>query len=226
MDNMVDSLHEPGDGEEVLMAREPHPLHSTTKEITRKRAASWTHQESDETVPNQLPTTDQHEWIIDTGATAHMTSNKDMFTHFRPLTTNRKVQTGGARLPICGIGTVRIATLHGTPFVSRTADQRGRFWCLSDFTRRTDETALIAGLDNRTQGTIGDAALVGEAESDMEETSEYNLWHRRLGHFGEDKCDVCLEAKMRRENFGPSAPKTELLELVSVMTSELGTAIY
>ena len=119
------------------------------------------------------------------------------------------------------------------------ADQRGRFWCLSDFTRRTDETALIAGLDNRTQGTIGDAALVGEAESDMEETSEYNLWHRRLGHFGktklrnqhtitdglrkriapgsgEDKCDVRLETKMRRENFGPSALKTELLELVSM----------
>ncbi|KAL1971944.1 hypothetical protein VTN31DRAFT_2032 [Thermomyces dupontii] len=100
-------------GEGALMAQRPLPQVYATDTNERRDIKpvpnSWSRQEDDEKTSDQLPRVDRDEWIVDTGTSAHMTWDKRVFSSFKPLATARKVQTGGARLPIEGIGTVRIA---------------------------------------------------------------------------------------------------------------------
>jgi hypothetical protein len=56
----------------------------------------------------QLPSVEKHKWIADTGATSHMTGDRKLFVEFRRLQTNRNVRTGGGRLDITGVGTVKL----------------------------------------------------------------------------------------------------------------------
>ena len=109
-DERVESLHERSLAEEALMAQGPSPQGCTTKHSAEPSANPASEEsDEDEKAPDQLPRVDRHEWILDTGASAHMTWDKRMFSSFKPIVTTRKVQTGGARLAIEGIGTVRIA---------------------------------------------------------------------------------------------------------------------
>lgn len=56
----------------------------------------------------EMPSVEDHKWITDTGASSHMTGNRRLFTKLRTISTKRKVRTGGGRLDIKGIGTVRL----------------------------------------------------------------------------------------------------------------------
>ena len=51
-------------------------------------------------------------WILDSGATDHMTFNSKHFTKYNPCPSNRKVQTtDGSMLTVAGVGKVNIDIL-------------------------------------------------------------------------------------------------------------------
>jgi hypothetical protein len=61
---------------------------------------------------NQTPSVDKHKWIADTGATSHMSGNQKLFIDLRPINSDRYVKTGGGRLDIKGVGTVKLIDAH------------------------------------------------------------------------------------------------------------------
>jgi hypothetical protein len=61
---------------------------------------------------NQIPSVKKHKWIADTGATSHMSGNQKLFIDLRPINSDRCVKTGGGRLDIKGVGTVKLIDAH------------------------------------------------------------------------------------------------------------------
>jgi hypothetical protein len=55
-----------------------------------------------------IPSLHKYRWYLDTGATSHMTGNKKLFIYLELIKTHRMVKTGSGRLPITGIGIVKL----------------------------------------------------------------------------------------------------------------------
>jgi transposase InsO family protein len=60
----------------------------------------------------KIPSVEKHKWIADTGATSHMTGDRKLVKNLRSVKTVRKVKTGGGRLDIEGVGTVKLIDAH------------------------------------------------------------------------------------------------------------------
>ncbi|KAG8500494.1 hypothetical protein CXB51_002743 [Gossypium anomalum] len=132
------------------------------------------------------------EWILDSGCTFHMSSNRDWFTTYETVSEGVILMGNNASYKITGVGTIKVKMFDG---VVRT---------LSDVRHSSTVT--------------GDAAIASSSLSDDDITK---LWHMRLGHMSENSmvelskrglldgqgicklnfCEHCVFGKQKRVRF-------------------------
>ncbi len=190
-------------------------------------------------------------WIIDSGATKHMCPNRSSFENFRELTVPEKVGMGDGRtVDALGVGDVYLrmlvdarkpcmVPLSNVLYVPKLA---GNLFSVKSVTARGYVVEFQGGACSirRSSGRVRAAgSLVGNlyhlhctsvsrevASVAASESSEFELWHRRLGHLNEKSlkemvskdmarglqlskngslkfCDSCVEGKMHRSSFKP-----------------------
>jgi hypothetical protein len=55
-----------------------------------------------------VPSLTEYRWLVNSGATSHMSRNPKLFIRIEPITTNRHMKTGKGRLRITSVGTVKM----------------------------------------------------------------------------------------------------------------------
>ncbi|KAK3003051.1 hypothetical protein RJ639_019816 [Escallonia herrerae] len=172
---------------------------------------------TDSLVGKSLPT--KHTWLIDSGASHHMTGNLNFFSSIWDIPPSLVGIPDGLQTNAIKAGSVSLAddiTLHHVLYVPNLAVNLISVSCLaSDTNCFVAFSHDICVLQDRTsKSPIGLVAAVSESES-------YELWHRRMGHSSSQPlihlstvpvvspslktiCDVCCRAKHTRTVFPDS----------------------
>lgn len=155
-------------------------------------------------VEEALSAGDLDDWIVDTGASCHMTYDKSEFVTYRDVNTTRKVKFGNDSYGYgIGIGDIELVTTHNhhrnilrikdvlyIPTLRRkliSVSAATKLGCRAEF--NTSQATLIS-----RNGTVimvankRDGLYVAEVESCSARTyaaiedDELTLWHERFGH--------------------------------------------
>ena len=201
-------------------------------------------------------------WIIDSGATCHICHERELFTCFKTLKVKQEVTLGDGRsLQATGSGTVELelvlpngepkkTTLHDVLYVPGLSynllkmTDRGRkvsfcdSWCqVVDNRKRVVACAKKKGGLYHLKFTHSTHHLVNIVES------KETLWHRRLGHIGENNlkqmacedlvlgfnydvsksvgfCESCVNGKIHRCRF-PTTGRRRGEEPLSIVHSDV-----
>ncbi|WRX12315.1 Integrase [Theobroma cacao] len=152
-------------------------------------------------------------WIVDTGATKHITCNRARYVDYHRLPMGRHfvMMRNGEQGEVLGVGTYQL-TMHN-----------GRKWLLHDMLY----TPSIRYLDSNN-----DVAFVSNSSFDV--VNDSVKWHARLGYIRQNRmsklarerllgsitkvklptCEPCLAGKSSRKPFGKAKRATHLLEFV------------
>ncbi|KAG6387429.1 hypothetical protein SASPL_152616 [Salvia splendens] len=135
---------------------------------------------------------DETSWVIDTGASLHVTSKKEFFTSYTSGDFGVLKMGNDGLVKVVGTGDVCLITNNGTKF-----------------TLRDVRHAPDIRLNLISAGKLDDEGFSSTSSTNVnvtENDSSTELWHRRLSHI----------RKQRRVSFKrhPPSRKSELLELV------------
>lgn len=149
----------------------------------------------EETQESAHVSTHDESWIIDSGATRHMTCRKDWYSSLRPMGEDAKVAVGNnAKCPIKGIGTISFLSQEGS------SKQLSDVLWVPDLSRNLLSVAGITDKDMRVvfdkHGALildcNDSIIArGTRRNNLYEFCAYatqadvgtsKLWHERFGH--------------------------------------------
>ena len=148
------------------------------------------------------------DWIVDSGATCHMSDDKAQFVDLRPLPTSQEVTLGdGHTLEATAEGTVLLETLLPDGSTKECRLKNVLFVPKLSYSLLSVSEAAIAGkatkfykvgyeILNEEEKVIGFATRAGnlyhlehcrkiQEVNVTDKESKEKLWHRRFGHLGE-----------------------------------------
>lgn len=154
------------------------------------------------------------DWLVDSGATSHMTNNADYFSELEMLSSPQNVSLGdGHGLCVKGIGTIILTPkLNGnkskTLILKNTLYVPDIAYNLFSISKATANNVIVTfKLDecifSRNDGTfIASAVKEGKlyfiksfecSKHEINTAQSKTLWHRRLGHIGTDRLDQMMK---------------------------------
>ncbi|KAE8733040.1 Detected protein of unknown function [Hibiscus syriacus] len=123
-------------------------------------------------------------WLIDSGATYHMTSRREWFHHYKPVSGGSVYSCNDHALEIVGVGTIKLKMYDRTIKVVRDV------FCGALVVLKGEKIA--ANLYMLKGETLVEAeASVASCSSDSA-----MLWHHKLGHMSEQGMKVLVEKKL------------------------------
>ena len=198
----------------------------------KQQSASTAEAKSDEeglvSIHALATTTPKGSWIVDSGATCHMSNNKDLFVKLRELETPLEVTLGDGRsLEGTAEGTVKLETLlpDGTTRTCRLDNvllvPKLSYSLLS--VSKASSAGKVTKFDksgceilNEEKKVIAFATRVGnlyhleycgkpQSVNVTDKKSQEMLWHRRYGHLGEQNLKrIARERLVKRFNYDVS----------------------
>ena len=204
-----------------------------------------------------------HIWFTDSGASDHFSPHRELFSTFRKLDEPIFIDTADGTATGTGVGTVTLMVLGKDDIetelqlnnVIYAPNMKSNLFSLAAAYDRGYETRMTPGYGVRifhgetlVAGTVRDQgglfrlktitdshAMVATVPEKTPEL-DINIWHRRMGHLGEDNvrrlakmvegvkikvrtavgvCEACLEGKQHRQpSHKPATRASEPLELV------------
>src|SRR5277367_3228690 len=198
------------------------------------------------TVPKRQ--SDPHIWFTDSGASDHFSPHRNLFETFHKLDKPTVIETAEGTAIGTGIGTITLTVMGGDDmeaelqlnnvvyapnmssnlFSLTAAYDRGYETRITPghglriFHRETivaTTTRIVGGLF-RLRTTADSYAMAAQTVTETTHELEINIWHRRMGHLGEDNirklakmvdgmgvkvrtsvgvCEACLEGKQHRQ---------------------------
>ena len=159
------------------------------------------------------------DWIVDSGATSHMSNDEAQFVELRQLSTSQKVTLGdGHTLEATAEGTVRLETLLPDGSTKECRLNNVLFVPKLSYSLLSVSKAALAGkvtkfdkvgceILNEEEKVIGFATRVGnlyhlehcrksQAGNVADKESKEKLWHRRFGHLGEQNLQRIAREKL------------------------------
>ena len=156
-------------------------------------------------------------WIVDSGATWHMTSRRDWFCTYEPVSKGHVFMGNDHALEIAGVGTVKIKMYDGTiRTLQGVRHVKGLMKNLLSIGQLDDlgcKTHIQGGILKVVKGSLvvmkaekvaanlymllGDTLQMADASvatGSQEETTM--MWHRRLGHMSERGLKVLAERNL------------------------------
>ncbi|EZA60109.1 Copia protein [Ooceraea biroi] len=157
-------------------------------------------------------------WILDSGASSHMTNNENILQKSQPIQTKVGIASHDGYMTATKIGTVDLGNceLNNVLYipnlkislmsVSALTEKGGKVIFHRDtVTISKNKNVVLEGRKNLTglymiKGTIKETAL------NVKEEVKARLWHKRLGHVGIDNMKKLLKLSegidMKQENVG------------------------
>ena len=151
-----------------------------------------------------LETTHESQWIIDSGATSHMCTDRRIFTEFRPLSKSLEVKLGdGDVLMVVGQGTVQLITKCGrdkylkctlsdvlyVPKLSCNLLSVSKTTEKGNDVKFYEDTCIIQDVNRKTVAVATrDGGIyhvtTNQAHATIATTTpmKEDIWHRRYGH--------------------------------------------
>jgi len=141
-------------------------------------------------------------WVVDTGATIHGTSRRDLFTSYRSGDFGTVKMGDDGLATVAGIGDVCLQTCNGTRLMLYNVrhipslrlnlispgvlDSEGYCSTFKDGQwKLTKGSMVIARASKNPSLYILQAKLSGDRISAVDDEESVELWHRRLGHISE-----------------------------------------
>ncbi|XP_010473846.1 PREDICTED: uncharacterized protein LOC104753269 [Camelina sativa] len=169
-------------------------------------------------------------WILDTGASHHLTSRLDILTDVRDMAPVGVVLADDRERILVKEGSSELISL------SQLMDENQCVVQLADHFLVVQDRALrtVTGVGKRLGGTFHFRSLEYAASVVIRDEKSFELWHNRMGHpvakvvgllpgvslnnsstFLNKACDTCLRAKQTRLSFPISENKTtKIFELI------------
>ncbi|KAE8716977.1 cytochrome P450 71A9-like [Hibiscus syriacus] len=145
-------------------------------------------------------------WLIDSGATYHMTSSREWFHHYEPISGGSVYSCNDHALNIVGVGTIKLKMYDGTIKVVRDV-------------RHVFRGALVVLKGEKIAANLymlkGKTLLEAEASIASCSSDSVMLWHKKLGHMSEQGMKVLAEKKLL-----PSLTKVSLTLFEHCITSK------
>lgn len=165
-------------------------------------------------------------WLIDSGASDHMTSRRSWFSEFRQFSVPTKIRIGnGEQLFALGQGEILIETYVGGAWIPgmlydvlfvpdtkqnlfsvKVAAKRGVDFVISDRGRRCEflrnGTVVATGAEVGKLYSISMRVLPSKAMCVANQLDTVQLWHERLGHQNKRHVQTFLYGKHHRLSFG------------------------
>lgn len=142
-------------------------------------------------------------WLIDSGASEHMTSQRSMFTNYLPLSTlKRYVIVGdGRQLPVVGVGDVELSVFNGDCYIKSTLNNvlhvpqmKINLFSVTSATKKgykvtlTDQQCLfykdneLCAIGNREGNYYVLEVSSGYMQESVAAVAALSDWHERLCH--------------------------------------------
>ncbi|KAE8655608.1 F-box family protein, putative isoform 2 [Hibiscus syriacus] len=126
-------------------------------------------------------------WLINSGATYHMTSRREWFHHYEPVSGGSVYSCNDHALEIVGVGTIKLKMHDGTIKVVRDV-------------RHVFRGALVVLKGEKIAANLymlkGETLLEAEASVASCSSDSAMLWHKKLGHMSEQGMKVLVEQKL------------------------------
>ncbi|KAE8686785.1 cytochrome c bioproteinsis protein CCS1 [Hibiscus syriacus] len=155
-------------------------------------------------------------WLIDSGATYHMTSRREWFHHYEPVSGGSVYSCNDHALDIVGVGTIKLKMYDGTIKVVRDVrhvkglKKNLLSYGLLDNNASKIETqkgimkvfrgALVVLKGEKIAANLymlkGETLLEAEASVASCSSDSAMLWHKKLGHMSEQGMKVLVEQKL------------------------------
>ncbi|KAE8679209.1 Retrovirus-related Pol polyprotein from transposon TNT 1-94 [Hibiscus syriacus] len=155
-------------------------------------------------------------WLIDSGATYHMTSRREWFHHYEPVSGGSVYSCNDHALEIIGVGTIKLKMYDGTIKVVRDVrhvkglKKNLLSYGLLDNNASKIETrkgimkvfrgALVVLKGEKIAANLymlkGETLLEAEASVASCSLDSAMLWHQKLGHMSEQGMKVLVEQKL------------------------------
>ncbi|KAE8667838.1 hypothetical protein F3Y22_tig00112368pilonHSYRG00011 [Hibiscus syriacus] len=134
-------------------------------------------------------------WLIDSGATYHMTSRREWFHHYEPVSGGSVYSCNDYALEIIGVGTIKLKMYDGIIKVVRDVRHvKGLKKNLLSY-RFLDNNASEKIATNLYM-LKGETLLEAEASIASCSSDSSMLWHQKLGHLSEQGMKVLVEQKL------------------------------
>ncbi|KAK9103029.1 hypothetical protein Sjap_020283 [Stephania japonica] len=157
-------------------------------------------------------------WIIDSGATYHMTSRREWFHHYEPSLGGSVYSCNDHALKVIGIGTIMLKMYDGTvrtiQEVRHVEGLKKNLLSLGRFDDLDFEIKVKKGIMKISRGALvlmkgekvvanlyllmGETLQEGEASVASSCSSERSamIWHQKLGHMSEQGMKILVEKKL------------------------------
>ncbi|KAE8707674.1 hypothetical protein F3Y22_tig00110377pilonHSYRG00029 [Hibiscus syriacus] len=155
-------------------------------------------------------------WLIDSGATYHMTSRREWFHHYEPVSGGSVYSCNDHALEIVGVGTIKLKMYDGTIKVVRDVrhvkglKKNLLSYGLLDNNASKIETrkgimkvfrgALVVLKGKKISANLyilkGETLVEAEASLASCSSDSAMLWHQKLGHMSEQGMKVLVEQKL------------------------------
>ncbi|KAE8656252.1 Retrovirus-related Pol polyprotein from transposon TNT 1-94 [Hibiscus syriacus] len=124
-------------------------------------------------------------WLIDSGATYHMTSRREWFHHYELVSGGSVYSCNDYALEIVGVGTIKLKMYDGTIKVVRDV-------------RHVKALVVLKGekIAANLYMLKGETLLEAEASVASSSSDFAMLWHKKLGHMSEQGMKVLVEQKL------------------------------
>ncbi|KAE8710792.1 hypothetical protein F3Y22_tig00110319pilonHSYRG00355 [Hibiscus syriacus] len=173
-------------------------------------------------------------WLIDSGATYHMTSRREWFHHYKPVSGGYVHSCNDHALEIVGVGTIKLKMYDGTiKFVRDVRHVKGLKKNLLSYRLLDNNASKIEtrkGIMKVFRGALvvlkgekiaanlymlkGETLLEAEASVASCSSDSAMLWHQKLGHMSEQEMKVLVE-----QNLLPGLTKVSLTLCEHCITS-------
>ncbi|KAE8731030.1 putative LRR receptor-like serine/threonine-protein kinase [Hibiscus syriacus] len=129
-------------------------------------------------------------WLIDSGVTYHMTSRREWFHHYEPVSGGSVYSCNDHALEIVGVGTIKLKMYDGTIKVIET--RKGIM--------KVFRGALVVLKGEKIAANLymlkGETLVEAEASVTSCSSDSAMLWHQKLGHMSEQGMKVLVEQKL------------------------------
>ncbi|KAG8492823.1 hypothetical protein CXB51_010147 [Gossypium anomalum] len=133
------------------------------------------------------------EWILNSGCTFHMSSNRDWFTTYKTMSEGVVLMGNNTSCKIAGVGTIKVKIFNGVVItlsdVRHVLELKRNLISLSTLDSKGYRYTAESGVLKISRGSLvgstitGDVTIVSSSLSDDDITK---LWHMRLGHMSEN----------------------------------------
>ncbi|KAE8734234.1 Serine carboxypeptidase-like 33 [Hibiscus syriacus] len=129
-------------------------------------------------------------WLIDSGATYHMTSRREWFYHYEPVLGGSVYSCNDHALEIVGVRTIKLKMYNGTIKVVRDVRH------VKGLKKYLLSYGLLDNNASKIETRKGNHEGVPWSDCGAESSDSAMLWHKKLGHMSEQGIKVLVEQKL------------------------------